>query len=85
MGLTFCANRSFAESKKIEIFFLGIFSKLKRFVWRIDEEFQPEAMQSNVISSKTEKHHINRTLSIQAYHTYEEKKVQWILYLFMKN
>ena len=74
MGLKFCANRNFAESKKIENFFLGNFSKIKRFTWRLDEEFQPEAVQSIVFSSKTIKHPTNRTLSIQAYHTYEGMK-----------
>ena len=84
MGLKFCANWSFAESEKIEKFFLGIFSTLKRFVWPVDEEFQLEAVQSNVISSKTINHHINRTLSIQASLTYDEKRYSEICIFLWK-
>ena len=47
IGTKICANRILAESSKKEKFSLGSFLKFKRFDWRLDEQFLPEAVQSN--------------------------------------
>ena len=47
IGFEFCAKRNLAESSKNEKFSLGSFLKFKRFDSRLDEQFLPEAVQSN--------------------------------------
>ena len=47
IGSKFCAKRFLAESSKNENFSFGSFLKLKRFNWRLYEQFLPEPVQSN--------------------------------------
>ena len=51
-GFLFWPNRNLVESSKSYNFSLGSFLKLKSFVLRLDEQFQPEAVQSNQFENK---------------------------------
>ena len=72
IGLKFYAHLNLAESSELEIFSLGSFLKLKCFFvtpwWRF---LAGSSAQYSVLIIKR---HINRTLSIQAYQTFDENK-----------
>ena len=71
IGFKLCASRIWAESSKNEKFSLGSILKFKQLIGVLMNNSCRK--QCRVISSKTIKHQINRTLSIQACHTFEEK------------